>query len=143
MAVSTAQSPASLPPTLPPLGGARAAGGSAAGAAGAAGAAASVAGSAARFALGSSVVIVGLKAKPQLNGQAASVLGWDETKGRYNVSLSGGGVVASGGVLALKPENLSANLMQADGGGGGGASGGGGWGSGGGFGDFGSAAPPL
>ena len=141
MSVSAAEASASLPPTVPPLGGAAAAGGSAAGAAGAA-AAASAAGSAARFALGSSVVIVGLKAKPQLNGQAASVLGWDETKGRYNVSLSGGGVAASGGVIALKPENLSANLMQASGGGGG-AGGGGGWGSGGGFGDFGSAAPPL
>ena len=46
-------------------------------------------------------------------------------------------------VIALKPENLSASLMQAGGGGGGGAGGGGGWGSGGGFGDFGSAAPPL
>ena len=127
------------------MGGAAAAGGSAAGTAGAAAAAAAAAagaGSAARFALGASVVIVGLKAKPQLNGQAASVLGWDETKGRYNVSLSGGGEVASGGVIALKPENLSASLMQA-GGGGGGAGGGGGWGSGGGFGDFGSAAPPL
>ena len=63
-------------------------------------------------AVGSSVVIVGLKAKPQLNGQAASVLGWDETKGRYKVSLSGGGVVASGGVLALKPANLETPRMQ-------------------------------
>ena len=133
MAVSAAEASASLPPTVPPLGAAVAAGGSAAGAAA----------GAARFALGSSVVIVGLKAKPQLNGQAASVLGWDETKGRYNVSLSGGGEAASGGVRALKPENLSASLMQAGGGGGGASGGGGGWGSGGGFGGFGSAAPPL
>ena len=107
-----------------PMGGAAAAVGSAA---------APVVGSAARFALGSSVVVVGLKAKPQLNGQAASVLGWDETKGRYNIALSGGGV------LALKP----ANLMQA-GGGGGGASGGGGVSSaGGGFGDLGIGAAAV
>ena len=113
-------------------------GGAAAAAVGsAAGAAASVAGSASRFALGSSVVVVGLKAKPQLNGQAASVLGWDETKGRYNVSLS------SGGVLALKPDNLSANLMPAGGGGGGASGGGGDVGGFGDFGDFGSAAAPL
>ena len=63
-------------------------------------------------AVGSSVVIVGLKAKPHFNGQAASVLGWDEAKGRYKVSLNGGGVIASGVVLALKPTNLKAPRMQ-------------------------------
>ena len=96
-------------------------------------AATSVAGSAARLALGSSVVLVGLKAKPQLNGHAASVLGWDETKGRYNIALS------SGGVLALKP----ANLMQASGGGGGASVGGGASSASGGFGDLGIGAAAV
>lgn len=72
---------AAAPPTAPPV-------------AAAAGAA---------FALGSAVVVQGLQAKPEHNGQAASVLGWDEAKGRYRVSLSGSGVV-----LALKPSNLTA-----------------------------------
>ena len=73
---------------------------------------ASAAAAALRFAVGASVVVVGLKAKPQINGQAASVLGWDAKKGRYNVSLSGGGVIPSGALLALKPANVSAPRMQ-------------------------------
>ena len=47
------------------------------------------------------VTIVGLKAKPELNGASATVLGWDGAKGRSNVS-----VVGSGAVLALKAANL-------------------------------------
>ena len=57
--------------------------------------------SVAPFAPGTVVTIVGLKAKPELNGASATVLGWDGAKGRSNVS-----VVGSGAVLALKAANL-------------------------------------
>ena len=50
---------------------------------------------------GQAVCIQGLKAKPELNAKMASVLSYDEAKGRYNVMVEGGGTV-----LALKRANL-------------------------------------
>ena len=54
------------------------------------------------FALGSTVVVQGLQAKPEHNDKKASVIGFDAAKGRYNVTLTDSGVV-----LALKPANLA------------------------------------
>ena len=48
---------------------------------------------------GEAVVLFGLKAKPELNGQTAQLLSFDAAKGRWNVQV---GV----SVMALKPENL-------------------------------------
>ena len=48
---------------------------------------------------GTKVIISGLKAKPELNGELASVESLNDN-GRYNVKL------ASGEILALKPEAL-------------------------------------
>ena len=47
------------------------------------------------------VVVCGLKGRPELNGCSAEVLSWDDEKGRYNVSITGR-------QMALKAENLMA-----------------------------------
>ncbi|KAL1515530.1 hypothetical protein AB1Y20_002152 [Prymnesium parvum] len=52
------------------------------------------------FDIGERVRVCDLQSKPELNGQIGTVLGWDGAKGRYNVNIT------SGGVLALKPTNL-------------------------------------
>jgi len=59
--------------------------------------------SASVFALGATVRIVGLKAKPELNKALASVLGFDAVKQRFNVSVN-----ATSTVLALRAANLEA-----------------------------------
>ena len=45
----------------------------------------------------------GLQARPELNGSTAVVVSFDESKGRYNVEIPGGSV------MALKPANLAAD----------------------------------
>merc|ERR1711957_253378 len=44
--------------------------------------------------------VSGVGSKPELNGQRGAVLGWDEEKGRYQLRM------ASGGVIALRPSNV-------------------------------------
>ena len=52
---------------------------------------------------GTVVIIRGLKAKPELNGKAATVESFNEESGRYNVKLE------AGDIFALKPEALRPN----------------------------------
>ena len=52
------------------------------------------------FALGTAVRLCGLQSKPELNGQRARVVGWDEAKGRCNVALRGGKM------LQIRPANI-------------------------------------
>ena len=49
---------------------------------------------------GTSVVITGLRARPELNGTSGSILGFDEEKARYMVRLP------SGEKVRLKPSNV-------------------------------------
>lgn len=48
---------------------------------------------------GSTAKVVGLKAKPELNGEIAAIKSFNADKGRYNVEVSTG-------ILALKGDNL-------------------------------------
>ena len=54
-----------------------------------------------RFAPDEEVTLQLLKARPELNGQRATVLGWDEASKRYMVKLAMGGTP-----IKLKPECL-------------------------------------
>ena len=56
----------------------------------------------ATFSTGELVLVQGLQSKPEHNGTAASVLSFDDAKGRYVVQL-----VGSGTTLSLKPVNLA------------------------------------
>ena len=57
--------------------------------------------------IGQTVKVHSLKARPELNGAEACVLGWDAKKGRFNVSVSLSAPSPSTVVIALKPTNLS------------------------------------
>ncbi len=57
--------------------------------------------------IGQTVKVHSLKARPELNGAEACVLGWDASKGRFNVSVSLSAPSPSTVVIALKPANLS------------------------------------
>lgn len=52
------------------------------------------------------VVIQGLKTKPWLNGERATLISWDGLKGRWLASVGGGSSDDPAITLALKPENL-------------------------------------
>ena len=54
--------------------------------------------------LGKRVTLVGLQARPELNGRAGRVFSWHEDKGRAGIMLDDG----EEGTLAIKPENLAA-----------------------------------
>ena len=56
------------------------------------------------YLLGEPVVLVGLKAKPELNGKEAWVVGFDAAKGRYSVRHEGNW--RTGKPIGIKPENL-------------------------------------
>lgn len=51
------------------------------------------------------VVIQGLRSKPELNGERATLVEWDAIKGRWKVSV-GGGSDEVPIVLGVKPDNL-------------------------------------
>ena len=61
------------------------------------------------LAAGTRVTIQGLQSKPELNGQAAAVLEFDRTNGRYSTRLG------SGLSLSLKPANVVALDLSAEG----------------------------
>lgn len=54
--------------------------------------------------LGKTVMLVGLQARPELNGRVGRVYSWHEEKGRAGIMLDGG----DEGTLAIKPDNLAA-----------------------------------
>ena len=60
--------------------------------------------------VGQRVAIEGISAKPELNGQKGVAIGFDDSKGRYNVKLD------SGAVVAIKPNNLQADRSAGGGG---------------------------
>ena len=60
--------------------------------------------------VGQRVAIEGISAKPELNGQKGVAIGFDDGKGRYNVKLD------SGAVVAIKPNNLQADRSAGGGG---------------------------
>ena len=55
------------------------------------------------FRLGAAVVVQGLQSRPELNGARATVLNFDEAKGRYQVRLGEG---PEHEVIALRPACL-------------------------------------
>ena len=59
----------------------------------------------ATHAMGQTVVVCGLQSKPHLNGSRGTILGWDGSKCRYNVSITLANGASS--VMALKPANVS------------------------------------
>lgn len=58
---------------------------------------------------GASVVLNGLQSRPELNGLQASVVGWVEDKGRYQVKVPGESLP-----LGVRPSNLRATRMDDD-----------------------------
>ena len=54
--------------------------------------------------LGKKVTLVGLQARPELNGRVGRVFSWHEDKGRAGIMPDDG----DEGTLAIKPENLAA-----------------------------------
>ena len=50
--------------------------------------------------VGKRVVVDGLASKPELNGSKGTATSFDDAKGRYNIQMD------AGGMLALKPANL-------------------------------------
>ena len=56
-----------------------------------------------RLAIGSAVVVVGVKSQPSLNGKRGVVEGYDEAKGRYTVGIEGEDHKKN-----LRPANLTA-----------------------------------
>ena len=56
--------------------------------------------------IGTTVELCGLKAKPELNGTLATILGFDTSSGRYMVSLW-----SEGTSIKLKPENVTAAVL--------------------------------
>jgi len=62
-------------------------------------------GAAGAFAVGSRVELKGLKAKPELNGQAGLVVAFVASSGRFSVTVDGGK-----GTFDLRPQNLKPSL---------------------------------
>ena len=50
--------------------------------------------------VGKRVVVEGLASKPELNGSKGTATSFDDAKGRYNVKMD------AGGIMALKPANV-------------------------------------
>ena len=50
--------------------------------------------------VGKRVVVEGLASKPELNGNKGTATSFDHAKGRYNVKMD------AGGIMALKPANV-------------------------------------
>ena len=53
------------------------------------------------FTVGERVRVVGLSSKPEFNGQSGRIIGYDQAKGRFNISLAGGRT------LQIKPANIA------------------------------------
>jgi hypothetical protein len=55
------------------------------------------------FSPGATVLVIGLQARPELNGTMGTVLGRAQALGRFNVQ-------SVGGVVALRPANMQRQL---------------------------------